>query len=760
MNTLDKRWQDWITSNLARGCAPDRIQAAMTQSGFEKDLAQRTIEACARLVMKAPCAGVLPLKTPAPSPQLDLIYEIQAALRAQLREHIGAIRNPVLMALLERTPGSRSAAARQERAEFCSALDQYWDQFMARFELALQGPLFLQANDEQFGELTVFSSTQLGLLNLASEISALLGRDCEAPWSTLKSRLDALHCQAGSTEARDEPENPQRISVALVRACEELPPAVRPHFAHEVAQGLADSLLHIYEELNAELAYRGVLPELSRTRFMHGPAPWKKVPVGNALPARAQGPQARIPTSEVAAVCKVFERLESFGGEGSVPLAALLEQLRREAAITPSGKAARSVILTLASVFSGLFCDPDLPPVARPLLARLQLPVLRLALLDQTLFVHPEHPAGKFIDRLIFAAMRCDGAACDDNPTRARLEEIVGRLAAQDSCSANTFADALATLEGHLTAAARVEQTAIAALRSHVVAVSRRAWAKRHSRRTMKPLLAAPMPMALQDFLVNVWTPLVEAALLEGAQDRETGILVAMAERICHTMTPGLPASERLSLQAELPTLIERVTIQLDTSPLPPTQWAKPLAQLVALQKQALQGFVPSLAEALAEPFGAGEDEPTRSYQHGHFALQVLTEPAYPIPMDRNAKEAVGAVRALAPGDWIALIEDDGSEVLRQIDWNDESTGVLLLTSAQEGKAVAMPRRHLVSLLIKDQARLIYSGPRFALIVRHVQTFFAEQEETTASIARGALTRVASTAASALTAEQVVAHTA
>lgn len=100
-------------------------------------------------------------------------------------------------------------------------------------------------------------------------------------------------------------------------------------------------------------------------------------------------------------------------------------------------------------LFAAIECDADLHPRMRALLARLQLPLLKVALLDKSLLTRSSHPARRLLDELATAAIgwQADDHASDE--LYMRLEGVVQRLlndCADDGADAQSHLDAFISL--------------------------------------------------------------------------------------------------------------------------------------------------------------------------------------------------------------------------------------------------------------------------------------------------------------------------
>lgn len=59
----------------------------------------------------------------------------------------------------------------------------------------------------------------------------------------------------------------------------------------------------------------------------------------------------------------------------------------------PLGKPAAIALDTLSLIFDAIFATPDLPDAVKAIVSRLQIPLPKVAILDDTFFANTQHPA-------------------------------------------------------------------------------------------------------------------------------------------------------------------------------------------------------------------------------------------------------------------------------------------------------------------------------------------------------------------------------
>lgn len=287
-----------------------------------------------------------------------------------------------------------------------------------------------------------------------------------------------------SLAARQMPLSPEVICTGLGEASGDLDIDIRARLVviKLFDRLLVDRLASLYQEANRLLVAEGVLPDLKRAPAAgqpSRPAPRRPVP-----PAAGSGDHAGVPASgsgadftggaggEGAAGVTFSELTELLhrgdaGGAGSgqrgaggtlpelatadlmhqlgglqgqamtsengqvVPLSALLSRVLSQGPDQqlPVNQVDGDVINLVAMLFEFILDDRQLPPVMKMLIGRLQIPVLKVALLDRSFFNRGGHPARKLLNELAMAGIgwtpRSDNQR---DPLREKVESVVERL--------------------------------------------------------------------------------------------------------------------------------------------------------------------------------------------------------------------------------------------------------------------------------------------------------------------------------------------
>ena len=86
------------------------------------------------------------------------------------------------------------------------------------------------------------------------------------------------------------------------------------------------------------------------------------------------------------------------------------------------------IIDIVAMIFDFIFEDSNLPDAVKALIARLQIPIVKLAILEKTFLTKKSHPARQLLNHLEKASVGLDNHACETSHVFAEIRRIVNRI--------------------------------------------------------------------------------------------------------------------------------------------------------------------------------------------------------------------------------------------------------------------------------------------------------------------------------------------
>ena len=225
--------------------------------------------------------------------------------------------------------------------------------------------------------------------------------------------------------------------------------------------------------------------------------------------------------------------------------------------MTPADRTKVDIVATL---FDHVLADDRLATDVRNTLARLQLPVLRMALADDSFFDSRTHPTRRLLDRLVASAADCELDSAGGRTTRTALERVVHTVIRGSFEDSGEHARLLDQFERSVidiaTAASATPVTAVTDDEDRDVLVIK-------ATIQISQLLAGiEVDREVRFFLLDVWSRvLVEIACRLADANRDA--LLARAKRLCFdlawTTAPKSTSGDRARLAGLLPTMIAAI---------------------------------------------------------------------------------------------------------------------------------------------------------------------------------------------------------
>lgn len=366
----------------------------------------------------------------------------------------------------------------------------------------------------------------------------------------------------------------------------------------------------------------------------------------------------------------------------------------------PSGLPEAAAIDALAMIFAAIFDHPRVPEVVKTAIASLQIPLLKLSMLDPEFLAAEAHPARLLIDRMARAAIGLPRGVARDHPLCARLVELAGRVRAESGAGSEVFARGLAEVDAWIDARdAEVHRLARAYL-PLMHFLDQREQARMRARQVVQTFVEQGLPPVIGDFLEAHWTRVLRTIIVKhgegGAEWQEaTGVLADLLWSL--QPKPGL--DERQQLATRVPEILRRLNGGFDRIGLTPAARKDFFDTCFALQTAALRGgLVPAAAGVQTVNKVEAVDFSLREAKSGELLLKIVDGP--------NDGHDLARSRSLPckVGDWLDFRLAGPDILCGRLCWASPVTGKLLLANPDWGFAVAMHPAALGRQLDKGQA--------------------------------------------------------
>ncbi|MFT7721640.1 MAG: DUF1631 family protein [Roseateles sp.] len=625
------------------------------------------------------------------------------------------------------------------------------------------------ATNKGWGELSLMDDDQVNNLVAADRIGLAIGHHCEWELREVESYVSGI--QVGERN----PLRPELVAQALLDAVQAITDdaLTRQTLTDELTRSLAQEMRDCYADIAELLRSRGLRPQDLRVRAQPGGGPSSRsggLAGGGSQPGEFESshggmsgrgggyggshggtgrsgygshgghasrsgaggfgrvdPQmmellrrlAHTPLPHDAGYASSSRMgLDTLGGEsasawGQLPLPPnLIHQHRDELRQAASGRLDHMVIDVVGSLFDQILADAKVPPQMARLLARLQLPVLRAALGDETFFSSRRHPVRQFVNRL--ASLACAFDDFSDDPGRAFLahvRDLVQDVAQGDFDRMDVYTAKLDALESFI---AEQNRATLKASGDAAAVVERRETdlrlQQRYALQLQRQLAKVPMQDFLRDFLAQVWSQAIVLASREGAPERALR-LRTLGRTLVMSVQPKGGTAARADFLRELPNLMRTLNEGMDLIRWPDGPRKDFFGVLLPAHAESLKGQAPSaldtnlLIKQLDQIFGAappGEADLARP----------LAGEVPPAELDASQRLTPAEAKSLglveeAVVDWHGELDldlsgnDAGAAPLQAVDISidglpaaenapEPSSGVLLMDNMQLGFAYQM----------------------------------------------------------------------
>ena len=468
------------------------------------------------------------------------------------------------------------------------------------------------------------------------------------------------------------------------------------------------------------------LPDFANTSQAAQPAS----PRLNAAISQAQEGVARRLANAAAAAAS--------SGAPAVGTPALLEELHQRkqalkaAATTP---VERATIEIVALLFQSILMEDAIPATVRVWFARLQMPVLRVAVSEPDFFATVEHPARRLIDRMGSCVMGFDsGSRAVGDLLEREIKRVVQVVEAYPDTGRRVFQTVLAEFEKFLEHYFRNENEASKKGVSLAQQVEQReTMAIQYTIELRKMLNDVPVQEGVREFLFHVWADVL--ATTAGKADASEAVkeMKRAAADLIWSASAKVSRSERAEVIRRLPPLLKTLRDGMDEAGIPlPKQdehiqrlnnslAAAFTAKAAAISHERLEELMQrleTLEELLPEAEQVDIDESLVMDLSGHESseLEVVAEGgSMPTPA------MLAWARELQVGSWYMLDYRNRNEAV-QLAWQGMRRQLTLFVSPQ-GRGVLFQQHRLAAFL---QAGLLVPAQDEALTVRATRSAMAK----------------------------------
>ena len=200
----------------------------------------------------------------------------------------------------------------------------------------------------------------------------------------------------------------------------------------------------------------------------------------------------------------------------------LIRAHREELLQASGGKLDHMVIDVVGSLFDAILSDTRVPPQMARQIARLQLPVLRVALNDSSFFSSRRHPVRRFVNRI--ASLACAFDDFDDGPGKQfidRVRALVQEIVEGDFDQVEIYTAKLASLEAFIAEQTQGDAESQGTADTLGTKESELRLQQRYTLQLQSALQPMALPAWLNEFLPQVWGQAMVLAVSRDGADSD-----------------------------------------------------------------------------------------------------------------------------------------------------------------------------------------------------------------------------------------------
>lgn len=407
-------------------------------------------------------------------------------------------------------------------------------------------------------------------------------------------------------------------------------------------------------------------------------------------------------------------------------------ELKKKASTTSE----KAIIEIVALMFQSILAEERIPPAVRVWFARLQMPVLRVAIAEPEFFGSLEHPARQLIDRMGSCVLGFNTAEISGSALETEIKRVVQVIEQYPETGRRVFQLVYEEFQRFLSRFL-TEKGPTQRLVSVAQQVEQKeTMAIQYTIELRKMLSDVPVRDEIREFLFKVWAEvLAVAAVRYGAQHEETVALKQAAADLVWAASAKPNRNDRARVINDLPRLLQRLRQGM---------------LLMGLQGAEQESHIKVIGDTLADAFLSK----TEAIPHARIEEMakrlanledyVSDDPAADLPLDQESIELMLGIDA----SMIEVIADGGSmpnaamlawaQELQQGNWftldhNGKANHVqyvwrsdrrqLHLFAALDGRSYLIQLRRLAAYL---QAGLLVPTEEEALTVRATRDALAK----------------------------------
>jgi hypothetical protein len=399
----------------------------------------------------------------------------------------------------------------------------------------------------------------------------------------------------------------------------------------------------------------------------------------------------------------------------------ILRQMRNLEQVRRAPELDRGTVDALAEVFDFVFADQAIPVQMKFVIGRLQIPVLKAAMIDRDFFLSNDHPARRLVDTLASASVAWAPEKGENDPLYVRIETTVKRVLNEFEDDLDLFSELLLKFTEFLFETEQQAQGRIEPAADHERKGESFDQALAHADEIVHARINAlpkelPLAPFLAPFLTAQWREVLARAWQTAEENPQQweSVLTTMDQLIWSTQ-PKTKSEERRQLVAVLPDLVRSLNEGLDAIAWNGKERATFTRRLISTHMLAIR---------MTQPAATDTASAVLEEAAGKEAMQELDERlAGQLSGTGDAFDAIA--QTFTRGLWFDFTIDQTTQHRCRLSWVSPMRTRLLFTNREGFDAFVRSEREVAALLRLGRLSVINETP---IVSRALDRIMAEGE--------------------------------
>lgn len=250
-------------------------------------------------------------------------------------------------------------------------------------------------------------------------------------------------------------------------------------------------------------------------------------------------------------------------------------------------KSDATTIRIVSKLFNYILQDPGLPGTIKLLLVQLQIPMIKVAILDNKFFALRSHPARLLLNELARACSGMESINRENESIHQMVRYVVSRITAEYDRDAEIFANMLQVFTQFAERERKTNKLAEEMLEE----------ARNHVAKEIKNRVTSNrLPTLVENILVDAWKDvLIHLYLRDGKDSESWRTALGVADDLIWSVQPKLIVNERTRLINKIPKILNGLRDGLTLIHFDLQVTSKMFADLEELHLASLRGGIPEV---------------------------------------------------------------------------------------------------------------------------------------------------------------------